>query len=69
MHRWWLQDPKAMPAAGPTLVLGYMKQFRAAFSLGAQGELMLAGRQVSSKFHLCSPVVAMASEQASEVLL
>jgi hypothetical protein len=43
----WLQDPKAMPAAGPTLVLGYMKQFRAAFSLGAQGELMLAGRQVS----------------------
>jgi hypothetical protein len=39
--------PESMPAGGPTLVLGYMKQFRANFMLDAPtGRLMLFGRQV-----------------------
>ncbi|PNH11051.1 hypothetical protein TSOC_002124 [Tetrabaena socialis] len=39
--------PESMPAGGPTVVLGYMKQFRANFMLDApSGRLMLFGRQV-----------------------
>ncbi|GIL52054.1 hypothetical protein Vafri_8015 [Volvox africanus] len=39
--------PESMPASGPTVVLGYMKQFRANFMLdGPMGRLMLFGRQV-----------------------
>ncbi|GIL83704.1 hypothetical protein Vretimale_10506 [Volvox reticuliferus] len=39
--------PESMPPSGPTVVLGYMKQFRANFMLdGPTGRLMLFGRQV-----------------------
>ncbi|EFJ50644.1 hypothetical protein VOLCADRAFT_120613 [Volvox carteri f. nagariensis] len=39
--------PESMPASGPTVVLGYMKQFRANFMMdGPTGRLMLFGRQV-----------------------
>ncbi|KXZ47374.1 hypothetical protein GPECTOR_36g95 [Gonium pectorale] len=39
--------PDSMPPSGPTLVLGYMKQFRANFMMdGPTGRLMLFGRQV-----------------------
>lgn len=35
-----------MPASGPTLVLGYMKQFRKHLTVDGDGKLMLFGRQV-----------------------
>lgn len=38
--------PEAMPGSGVTIVLGYMKQFRANFMLEPSGRLMLLGRQV-----------------------
>ncbi len=38
--------PEAMPGSGVTIVLGYMKQFRANFMLEPSGRLMLLSRQV-----------------------
>lgn len=41
------QRPQDMPPSGPTLVLGYMMQFRKSFTVDEEGRLMLFGRQVS----------------------
>jgi hypothetical protein len=40
------KKPECMPQSGPTVVLGYMKQFRSYLSIDSEGHLMLLGRQV-----------------------